>query len=158
MTCSTNSGPTSDAGGVSQSYSTRTLLVPCLRAPTALSAFASSTQTQATPAFSLVTVDAFGKGCESESDITRASQSWGCSSRHPTKWPPLCLWSMLWCGCSLNHKKITQFTINSALDLSLKLVLFFLSSNAFSMHAYSSYVGQAGGEVCCFKLVCSFLG
>lgn len=51
-----------------------------------------------------------------------------------------------------------KFTINSALDLSLKLVLFFLSSNAFSMHAYSSYVGQAGGEVCCFKLVCSFLG
>ncbi|KAM6194864.1 uncharacterized protein WM294_010592 isoform 2-T2 [Sarcoramphus papa] len=53
VTSSTNSGSIFEGGVVSQSYSTRTLLAPSLRAQTAPSVFASSTRTLATPAFSL---------------------------------------------------------------------------------------------------------
>ncbi|XP_063260394.1 DEP domain-containing mTOR-interacting protein-like isoform X1 [Prinia subflava] len=53
VTSSTTSGSTFGGGGASRSCSMKTLPVPSPRALTAPSAFASSTQTQATPASSL---------------------------------------------------------------------------------------------------------
>lgn len=158
VTSSTNSGSTFDGGGVLQSYSTRTVLVPSPRAQTAPSVFASSTRTQATPAFSLVTVDVFVEGCESKDYVTRVSQSRGCCSRQPVKLLPI----PLVCGrchdavsvsiTAPHPRKITQLTIDSALDLSLKLVLFFLSSNVTFSACLTFRCGSGWwGEVCCFK-------
>lgn len=49
-------------------------------------------------------------------------------------------------------RKITQLTIDSALDLSLKLVLFFLSSNVTFSACLTFRCGSGWwGEVCCFK-------
>lgn len=62
LTSFTNSGSISDGGGVSPSCSVRIPPVLCPRAPTAPSASASSTQSQATPAFSLVNVSVYLNG------------------------------------------------------------------------------------------------